>query len=591
MFNRHCHEELNDQDHLLKEDIEALNSYRHNLNPAIQPVKEPFPGEILPDPDLGKDNEHATRIRSEGNRLYHNKSFTLALDKYYESICWATMDSIDIVKGYSNCSAVYYETAEYECALICIHLAQSYRCSSQLIDKLLKREAKCAEKLQEGQGSRVSQINSGYMVNVEMNPYIPFLAEGIRMKELPGHGRSMVADREFNPGELIVDEKVMLRTLESGNKYSVCHHCFATLVVLKNPCPDCVSVIYCSNECQIIDMDMSHRFECGISGKLDRVHTGASRIGLRLFFYGLRLFYDDMDKMMRFCQTHGRTDSNPFTLDYSNYDPLEEFQVLHQTKVPYLGPFLTASIMAHAANYYWILANHRTIHNIFCRGYSQDEKDFQLHFMFVYIRAAHFLANYRVTGETTQLQLYSLASICNHSYIPNTSAISVEGHLKFVVLRPILMGEQILVSYNIVNPPPGLDLAFRGPQKPCGWLGPDALNLKCKCLDCDPEKKRTRLSDCDYCIQLPEGLEAVWCRYVQSSELGEQLNGMRMFMQNYGHLHPYPCFYNKYIKSYNDTLIRAMLIHENERRNGIHANQRRLPPCDLRYKRVIGAMF
>lgn len=62
------------------------------------------------------------------------------------------------------------------------------------------------------------------------------------------------------------------------------------------------------------------------------------------------------------------------------------------------------------------------------------------------MRIINFLTLGRSLDGTTQL--YSIASVCNHSCVPNTYAAYRAGQLKFIVLRPIARNEHISISYG-----------------------------------------------------------------------------------------------------------------------------------------------
>lgn len=73
--------------------------------------------------------------------------------------------------------------------------------------------------------------------------------------------------------------------------------------------------MYCSQECLDRDFRLVHRFECPIAGMVQHLTYGFISLGTKLFFYGLSLFNDDLDEMMRYCN-RTKTEGNPLKLDY-----------------------------------------------------------------------------------------------------------------------------------------------------------------------------------------------------------------------------------------------------------------------------------
>lgn len=389
-----------------------------------------------------------------------------------------------------------------------------------------------------------------FMFNVERNPKIPFLAKGIIMATLPEYGRSMIADRDFKAGDVILEEKQLACSVNTTTKYEICHYCSSSLKALLTPCLGCASVIYCSAECRNADLKSNHRFECGICEKLDHISYGASRIGLKMFFHGLSLFDDDVDRMMTFCNAYDKTDTDPLTLDYSNYDSLEEFKVFHQTKVPDIN-LKNDTIRFHAALYYSIVIEHPPVRALLK---NEAQMNFMLQCIYDFMRTSMFLARYQVNFET--FQLYSIASVCNHSCIPNTYAVSHDGKLKFVVLRPIKKGEQILTSYDIMYAAGDI-----------GYTLPTEKNFICICVNCYETKKQVRRDSSRGELTIP--LDFLF----GAKAIRSTLNAMNTFMNKYGHLHPHQDF-DQYIRKYRQWLTTDFLADSaNKQRISQHVQQ------------------
>ncbi|XP_058836297.1 SET and MYND domain-containing protein DDB_G0273589-like [Topomyia yanbarensis] len=480
-------------------------------------------GPFIDVPDLPKCNNKAAKVRQVGNRLYLKKDYNEALNKYNESICWAETGSEDLGIGYANRSAIYYEQEEYQYAIANIALAKKHNYPQRLLSKLLAREQNCLEKIRNGQ-SKFTIPPIRMPMNVDVNPRIPHLAKGIRMGQIAGYGRSMIAERDFKAGDVILHETPMLTSVSPELKYLNCNYCsienFHSLI----PCPNCVSVMYCDEEC--LEKGTSfHRYECGISEKLHHISYGSSRVymGPRMFFYGLSLF-DNLEEMMKFCSTHDRTGANPLTLDYTNDCRLEEFKIFHQVKLPTSNFLYEDSFRFYAAVYYSVYINHPLVKSIFT---NQETKNFMLRAMLDYMRIIGFLVIGRSENFTNQLQ--SLASVFNHSCDPNTVASYRSGQLKVIVLRPISKGEQIFISYG-----PLYDKHSDSERKQIMAM----FHFDCVCNICDRKKYKSWLLSGKRTPPIPRKHMTVLQKVVEGDNDAAKLNAMQQFVQRYACHHP-----------------------------------------------------
>ncbi|XP_055632602.1 SET and MYND domain-containing protein 4-like [Toxorhynchites rutilus septentrionalis] len=285
-----------------------------------------------------KSNIKSRDLRKAGNRLFACKDYAMALTVFNESVCWAETGSEDLAIAYANRSAVYYQSAEYEFALKNISLAKNHYYPKRFMPKLVARELNCKAKMESA--SLEKPAGTTLLMNVEANPKIPFLAKGICMKRIAGYGRSMIAEREFDVGDIILHEKAAVTMLTCNQRYTHCNYCGDWSHSLI-PCPGCVSAMYCGEKCLENDIKLIHRFECGIIADV-----AANSIGPKMFFYGFALFGDNVSTMMEFCNTRSNTTAtadDPLCLDYTNYDPLEEFKLIHNF-------FSIASICNHSCN-------------------------------------------------------------------------------------------------------------------------------------------------------------------------------------------------------------------------------------------------
>lgn len=495
-------------------------------------------------PEVGKCNRKSAEVRQVGNRFYLEKNFDEALKKYNESICYAEAGSEHLGTGYANRSAIYYEMREYEFALANIELAKKHNYPEKLMPKLLAREENCKKKLKNGE-SEGTVPDPPMGINVEVNPKIPFLAKGIKMESLPEFGRSMVAEKDFRAGDVILSEKPLAAAIDSSLRYADCSYC--TIVHFNSliPCPGCVSFMYCDEECRQADWK-THRFECGVAEKLMFVSYGNLFLGPRMFFHGLSLFNDDLKAMMEFCESNPRTGGKPLELDYTNLDPLAQFKVFHQTKSP-TNSSVENVFNYFSAGYYSVFIEHPPVKALVK---TKREQDFMLQCFLDYMRTASFLAFDKWECFATPLGLIS--SLFNHSCDPNAYAVIHPTEIKIAVLRPIRRGEQICISYGPVW----------WEQAELKLADTMLLGFECRCVVCDPVKRKPWRAAGQKLPPdaLPEWgvIELLLMNPGGCVDAATMLNAIRKYVESYAYVHPRDEF-NLALKAHQQNLLRCFM--------------------------------
>ncbi|XP_055537149.1 SET and MYND domain-containing protein DDB_G0273589-like [Wyeomyia smithii] len=520
-------------------------------------------GPFINTPDLPKSNEKAANVRQLGNELYQNRDYEGAIEKYNESICWAENGSEELGFGYANRSAVYYEQKEYHYALANIAMAKANNYPARSMPKLLARETNCRKNIKNPEAPRsVPEVR--ITLNVEVNPKIPHLAKGIRMKEVSGYGRSLVTERSFKAGDVILHEQPTMAAISPELKFMNCHYCSGANFQSLIPCPDCASVMYCNEQCMQKGREAGHRYECGITEKLQHISYGSNRIylGPRMFFYGLSLYNHSLDEMMTYASEAGNSAStNPLLLDYTKLNPLEAFKVFHHFKLPTEKFMYEESFRFYAAVYYSVYMKHPLVKSIVI---NQSKKDFMLRYILHYMRMIGFLTIGAYENFTNQVHL--IASVCNHSCDPNTWAVYNNGQLKFIVILPIAKGDQILISYG---PLYGTHSDFERQQMVAG------MHFECKCIVCDRSNNgqlKAWLASTRKLQPIPRKSGSVLMRVLDNDDChsASKLNAVQQFVRRYAAHHPGEAF-DKALTLYQQMLT---VTHMMEVRALLRANLR-----------------
>lgn len=246
-----------------------------------------------------KNNEEASRLRNEGNRMFAMKNdlgFKESLEFYTKSIAHAAPGSKELALGYSNRSAALFELdSPKECVEDIERALQLASFPVNLKPKLYLRRAECLSKL-----SRLSYIESKFwmkalplnddgrshlektlkkypakikhkekFVNEASDPpklksphdKYPFASDAIDLEYSKSAGRRIVAARDIEVGEVLIVEKPCFTYLDIPKLYTHCSHCMTSMWA-GIPCDYCVNVVYCSAECQKNAWKKYHQMDC-----------------------------------------------------------------------------------------------------------------------------------------------------------------------------------------------------------------------------------------------------------------------------------------------------------------------------------------
>lgn len=113
----------------------------------------------------------------------------------------------------------------------------------------------------------------------ESNPNIPCLSSALKLQYDSDKGRFLIADRDINPGELLLVEKAYSSCLllEPSNTSSHCSYCLARCHN-PMPCPDCNVAVFCNEICRTSGLSGTHGVECPLLPTLAGLNLGKNPI-------------------------------------------------------------------------------------------------------------------------------------------------------------------------------------------------------------------------------------------------------------------------------------------------------------------------
>ncbi|XP_012267599.2 SET and MYND domain-containing protein 4-like [Athalia rosae] len=256
---------------------------------------------------LDKNSEKSIQLRAQGNKLFIGGWDYKAVEKYTESIAYATESSEELALAYANRSAALFRIEKYKDCINDINRALSLEYPDKLKTKLYERKGLCLTALGEPDAEasfkkalewldkmsldedktkklkiQLKKFISAPCVIVEIQPEsaqyefpefetpnseVPCASDAVAIKYTPELGRHLVATRKIRPGEILAAEKPFALFLMPENFYTHCSKCLQVSMAM-TPCNYCVNAMYCSQACQVQAWEEYHEIECAITGPL-----------------------------------------------------------------------------------------------------------------------------------------------------------------------------------------------------------------------------------------------------------------------------------------------------------------------------------
>ncbi|PVU89060.1 hypothetical protein BB559_005262 [Furculomyces boomerangus] len=111
------------------------------------------------------------------------------------------------------------------------------------------------------------------------------LENGLKISNIDGKGRGIVATKNFDVGDTVLVDKSEFYVVDSSCLTSYCSYCLKNKSYVHGSlkrCSSCKMLYYCSKECQKNDW-VIHKLECGLtSGGIRKLHT-SMRLMARVF--------------------------------------------------------------------------------------------------------------------------------------------------------------------------------------------------------------------------------------------------------------------------------------------------------------------
>lgn len=402
---------------------------------------------------LNKCDVISLQKRKEGNVLFAQRRWYPAMEKYNESLCFATATSKDIALIYANRSSCFLQMQLYNEGLKDIELATAAGYPENLIPKLEKRKVDCAKGIESG--AQAENLSDKLKLSFEPNENYPCMANVLDFKRNAFRGLpKIVASEDIDPGQIIMLENPIFG--EVSQPYTKCFTCSTELTNL-TACQKCTVAMFCSEECESDEANV-HESVCGLKyfGNQNANDTIFSII--RQILLAIRMF-PNADAHMQFVEQayDPKEPPNPLTDGKSNYRAFFKLSVN-------LRSFIGTRMDATALCIYNILLKIPKVAEAFIE---QKHRRFLMHLI-----GHHVL----ISGENASGKSIPFAmEYFDNSCAPTATLIKI-GY-KFVTLsvRPIRKGELIQLGPDWTSIFSPIDKRFK--PRYLSWI-------KCRCVLC-----------------------------------------------------------------------------------------------------------
>ncbi|CAF1229973.1 unnamed protein product [Didymodactylos carnosus] len=220
----------------------------------------------------------AVEQRKLGNIHFSKDQFQQSLTYYNQSILYATHNSEEIRLAYGNRSASLFHLNKFQLAIDDILLAlENGEDDEKRKQRLNERLNNCRQKLLINSSSSLTlndkpkedlslELEKNIIeLNSHSNSKYPSFDNTVDIRISKDKGRYVAcahSSSEMKPGKIVMIEKPYASVLLTPYFETHCSHCLYRLYTIWYPCRKCITVRYCSTECEQTAWTTYHQYEC-----------------------------------------------------------------------------------------------------------------------------------------------------------------------------------------------------------------------------------------------------------------------------------------------------------------------------------------
>lgn len=392
-----------------------------------------------------KDNAIAIQKREEGNRFFRSKMFSLAMELYNESLCFAEPGSENVSFAYANRSSCFLNMSMYDKCLKDIDLAKEAGYPDHLMHKIDGRKEICLKRLEDGYQSH----KIGAELDFEADEQFPCMANVLKIQKDNMGKFSVVAKEDIDVDKTVVMQKSFCSQLAKrfGLKCNICLNGLTNLVA----CKKCAVAMFC-DECQ---NDILHEYECGLNICGPSAFNNDILYEARMALMAIELF-PSIDELMEFVEQILKSDAQGLPESMENSHARFRAFFLSAFRNTRQNDDLRQDELTM-----WIYCVYKTILKI-PRINAKFQTQKQLRFLM------HLIGHHsKITSNTEHFgcfmeesadekfenplqfsnQVFLMDKYFEHSCAPNLLSIAGDGKDAFITIKPIKRGERLNITY------------------------------------------------------------------------------------------------------------------------------------------------
>lgn len=397
-----------------------------------------------------KDDEESTKEREEGNKLFDKKEYFGAMIKFNNAIRLAPNNSNELGLAYANRSSCFFHLKMFDECLVDIELAKKSNYPADLLYKLNDRVSKVNYLLASKQIKKNGHRPHEPVLSFNEQKDFPGVAECLTIEKNNKFGHHVVTTQDLFVGQTILVEQPysIAHTASESKRRDRCMYCFKECSNFL-PCSNCVSVLYCNEECMAKSF---HKYHCDLW--VPEPDKNRFRLVLETFFR-INNAFPDIDVLIRtvelllrgkpmtsltsteqwkFCQLFRLITNHDKKYD-EQAEKLREIANHCYFAVVLFNPILKDKFkqlrhrrfLEHFMLHLCHICEHAYDMNEF---FMEDEDE----------SAVDFESNHYANG------MFLFGNFINHSCVPNVLRLMVDNQLVWKVIRPIQRGEQLFRS-------------------------------------------------------------------------------------------------------------------------------------------------
>jgi hypothetical protein len=273
-----------------------------------------------------KNEMESVHYRDIGDEALSSENMTKALISYNLSIRLAKPETEDLGLAYIHRSSVYFQLQRYYDCFLDIQRAKENGFPANLIPKLQTRVEICYENIRNKVFPTIPRsAPPRFVPRLTYIPHqnVPFVVRVLEMRTDPKYGKGLYAKTDLNPGDIVIMEKPVIRTLALDIR-DRCSYCFKENHLNLLPCDHCTVVMFCSTTCQKQAYAEFHKYECSMIDAIMEMKQNCVLLTMRMTWLAMRTFRSTFE-WKKFVNSFHYENTDNFHLNHQSEDLTDQY--------------------------------------------------------------------------------------------------------------------------------------------------------------------------------------------------------------------------------------------------------------------------